>query len=123
MILTSYGFRMLQISDGVRARAFDHEGLAQGMPIVWRSLGSLRIPYCFSVSSISIRPEQFLNERSYIPMRSVHRAQSIRGSAEFCNVYSARMPIHRINSHMLGTKFWIPAYIISHPSLVTCRSR
>lgn len=40
---------MLQISDGVRARALDHEGLAQGMPFVWRSLDPLRIPYYFSV--------------------------------------------------------------------------
>ena len=40
----------------------------------------------------------------------------------FCNVDPARMLIHIINIHTLGTSFWILAYIISHPSLITCRS-
>ena len=40
---------MLDISDDIRARAFDDEGLAQGMPFVWRSLDPRRIPYYLSV--------------------------------------------------------------------------
>ena len=40
---------MLDVSDGIRARAFNDEGLAQGMPFVWRSLDPRRIPYYLSV--------------------------------------------------------------------------
>jgi len=40
---------MLEVSDGIRAQAFDHEGLAQGMPFIWRSLDPRRIPYYLSV--------------------------------------------------------------------------
>ncbi len=40
---------MLRISDGIRAQRFDEDGLAQGMPFVWRSLDPRRIPYYLSV--------------------------------------------------------------------------
>ena len=40
---------MLKISDGIRAQVFDGEGLAQGMPFIWRSLDPRRIPYYLSV--------------------------------------------------------------------------
>lgn len=40
---------MLEISDGIRAQAFDEHGLAQGMPFIWRSLDPRRIPYYLSV--------------------------------------------------------------------------
>ena len=40
---------MLEISDGIRAQSFDDNGLARGMPFIWRSLDPRRIPYYLSV--------------------------------------------------------------------------
>ena len=40
---------MLEISDGIRVRGFDDEGLAQGTPFIRRSLEPRRIPYYRSV--------------------------------------------------------------------------
>ena len=40
---------MLKISDDIRAQTFDEDGLAQGMPFIWRSLDPRRIPYYLSV--------------------------------------------------------------------------
>lgn len=41
--------QMLEISDEIRARKFDADGLAQGMPFIWRSLDPRKIPYYLSV--------------------------------------------------------------------------
>lgn len=40
---------MLRVSDAIRAQTFDENGLAQGMPFLWRSLDPRRIPYYLSV--------------------------------------------------------------------------
>ena len=40
---------MLRVSDKIRGQTFDEDGLAQGMPFVWRSLDPRKIPYYLSV--------------------------------------------------------------------------
>jgi hypothetical protein len=40
---------MLRISRRIRERAFDEDGLSQGMPFVWRALDPAKIPYFLSV--------------------------------------------------------------------------
>ena len=40
---------MWKISDGIRGKIFDEDGLCQGMPYIWRSLDPRRIPYYLSV--------------------------------------------------------------------------
>ena len=40
---------MLRISDVIRGQTFDENGLAQGMPFIWRSLDPRRVPYYLSV--------------------------------------------------------------------------
>ena len=37
------------ISDGIRARGFDQDGLAQGMPFIWRNLDPRKLPFFLSV--------------------------------------------------------------------------
>ena len=41
--------RMLEISDEIRGRTFDADGLSQGMPFIWRSLDPRKIPYYLAV--------------------------------------------------------------------------
>lgn len=41
--------RMLKISDGIRSRKFDAQGLAQGMPFLWQSLDPRKIPFYLAV--------------------------------------------------------------------------
>ncbi|MCJ1431238.1 hypothetical protein MMC27_000589 [Xylographa pallens] len=40
---------MLEISRQIQSKAFDHNGLAQGMPFIWRSLDPSKIPFFLSV--------------------------------------------------------------------------
>lgn len=40
---------LLRISDVIEARTFDKNGLAQGMPFIWRCLDPRKIPYFLSV--------------------------------------------------------------------------
>ncbi|KAH8722840.1 putative lipoxygenase [Phaeosphaeriaceae sp. PMI808] len=40
---------MESISDAIRAQAFDADGLAQGMPFIWRSVDPRKIPYYLCV--------------------------------------------------------------------------
>lgn len=40
---------MLDISDSIARKAFDVEGLAQGMPFIWQSLDPRKIPFFLSV--------------------------------------------------------------------------
>ncbi|PWY93119.1 putative arachidonate 5-lipoxygenase [Aspergillus sclerotioniger CBS 115572] len=40
---------MLSISDEIRARHFDEQGLSQGMPFIWRSIDPRKIPYYLCV--------------------------------------------------------------------------
>ena len=40
---------LLSISDEIQARTFDENGLAQGMPFVWRNLDPRKIPFFLSV--------------------------------------------------------------------------
>lgn len=46
---TTFKREMLAISDVIRAKAFDHKGLSQGMPFIWRSVDPRRIPYYLCV--------------------------------------------------------------------------
>lgn len=41
--------RMGRVSDRIRARAFDRDGLAQGMPFLWQTLDPRRIPFYLAV--------------------------------------------------------------------------
>ncbi|MCJ1260456.1 hypothetical protein MMC22_000317 [Lobaria immixta] len=41
--------QMLRISDGIQAREFDKNGLAQGMPFIWRGLDPRNIPFFLTV--------------------------------------------------------------------------
>lgn len=51
MVKAAQDFRgqMLQISDGIQAREFDKNGLAQGMPFIWRGLDPRNIPFFLTV--------------------------------------------------------------------------
>lgn len=40
---------MLKISDGIQERGFDNNGLAQGMPFIWRGLDPRKIPFFLTV--------------------------------------------------------------------------
>lgn len=41
--------RLTSISEGIQARSFDENGLAQGMPFIWRNLDPRKIPFFLSV--------------------------------------------------------------------------
>ena len=46
---TVLGISLVAISDEISGRTFDEEGLAQGMPFLWRNLDPMRIPFFLSV--------------------------------------------------------------------------
>ena len=41
--------RLTSISEGIQERSFDEDGLAQGMPFIWRNLDPRKIPFFLSV--------------------------------------------------------------------------
>ena len=46
---TVLGISLVTVSDEISGRTFDEEGLAQGMPFLWRNLDPMRIPFFLSV--------------------------------------------------------------------------
>ena len=45
----SFQDRMVRISDGIQARKFDGNGLAQGMPFLWQTLDPRKIPFYLAI--------------------------------------------------------------------------